>query len=152
MSVENPAAPVTTFATDKLPKFARKRAEMLLREWGIEGGDVLLLVLSELVTNAVKAARAGYYGDVPKVGHRLTRVADGKTIGIEVWDNAAGEPLLAASGLDDEDGRGLLIVAELCQDWGWSRLKGGWKLVWAVVTVEADADSPALARLPAMNA
>jgi two-component sensor histidine kinase len=95
-------------------------------------------VVSELVTNAVHASsidgRYGYDDDgrVLVVGVRLQ--TDGKTVVIEVWDQADGEPEVKSADLQDEEGRGLALVEQMSARWAWFRADDTspfGKCVWA---------------------
>ncbi|WP_147312182.1 ATP-binding protein [Thermomonospora umbrina] len=50
---------------------------------------------------------------------------------IAVWDDAPGEPHKRRPGADAENGRGLQIVEELADDWGWKSDDHAGKIVWA---------------------
>ncbi|MET3986097.1 ATP-binding protein [Streptomyces sp. PvR034] len=112
------------------------RARALLRaqftEWAV-GADptgTAELLLSELVTNAVRHARAPHGRDI---GVRLARY-DG-LLRVEVSD-AGPAPVLVVreAGEGDERGRGLAIVAALAVRWGQCPRPGGvGKAVWAEV-------------------
>ncbi|MFD4986467.1 ATP-binding protein [Streptomyces sp. NPDC058374] len=81
-----------------------------LHIWGLGrlAGDVTLVV-SELVTNAIE------YGEGSPVGLRVTRAAH--ELCVEVTDGNP-EPARSPSPSDlAENGRGLLIVAALAQQW-----------------------------------
>jgi serine/threonine-protein kinase RsbW len=84
----------------------------------------VLLVISELVTNAVRHAGAGA-GETIDVA--VTN--RGRAIRIEVAD---GEPDAAPYMRDDDapGGMGLVVVSGLCQDWGTDQHEGR-KTVWA---------------------
>jgi len=124
---------------------ARLHARHVLWEWGLNGlaPDIELLV-SELVTNAVKAT-AGRDG----AAVRLRLSGDSARILIEVWDAdpRAPEPKdLGEHGTPDpqeERGRGLFLVAALSARWDWypTREPEG-KVVWC----ELEALSPRTAR------
>ena len=124
---------------------ARLHARHVLWEWGLNGlaPDIELLV-SELVTNAVKAT-AGRHGAVV----RLRLSGDSARVLIEVWDAdpRAPEPKdLGEHGKPDpqeERGRGLFLVAALSARWDWypTREPEG-KVVWC----ELEALSPRTAR------
>jgi anti-sigma regulatory factor (Ser/Thr protein kinase) len=82
----------------------------------------LLLVVSELVTNAVVHA-----GSAPEVvaTHRRRRVR------VEVYDDDVSPPVVREPGtLDSRGGFGLAMVAALSDRWGWEPTAGG-KRVWA---------------------
>lgn len=116
---------------------ARLHARAVLAEWGLaSASESAELIVSELVTNAVQiSARTqdhrheGGLG-VPVVIVRLA--ADHDRVLIEVWDCVAGGPLVGPGRLDDESGRGLLLVEALCDRWSWQPARG-WagKVVWA---------------------
>ncbi len=68
-----------------------------------------LLVVSELVTNAVRQS------DRP-VRVRLDLADD--SLSIEVFDSGHRMPALSAAALDSPDGRGLRVIDTLCDEWG----------------------------------
>ncbi|MFK0193372.1 SpoIIE family protein phosphatase [Kitasatospora sp. NPDC090308] len=101
---------------------ARKVAAAKLAEWGLEEASfVTELVVSELITNAVR------YG-LPPIGLRLIR--DGSMLLCEVSDGSSTAPHLRRAHNDDEGGRGLLLVAQLCRNWGTRHTPRG-KTIWA---------------------
>ncbi|MFD8786675.1 ATP-binding protein [Kitasatospora sp. NPDC059599] len=117
-------------------------ARVLLRDFLIgvpERGALVaggLVVLSELVTNAVVHAR------VPK-GRRIAvrfELVSGH-LRIEVHDASGERPVIRRSaGPDDDSGRGLCLVEALSVEWGWMpRPEGIGKIVWALVGPEGGA-------------
>ncbi|MEU6956814.1 ATP-binding protein [Streptomyces sp. NPDC045714] len=101
--------------------------------------DGVLLVASELVTNAV--AITGVVAEKPTWGElerldlvhvRLVGLRD--SIVIEVWDVSPEPPALRRADDDAEDGRGLFLVQQLARRWGSYRAAGG-KAVWAELAV-----------------
>src|SRR5208282_920744 len=86
------------------------------------------LIVSELVTNAVRAStgpddRPRYDGSsMPVVVLRMA--SDGIRLLIEVWDGIPGAPAAAYPGPDDESGRGLMLVAAQCDRWSWQTVPG----------------------------
>jgi anti-sigma regulatory factor (Ser/Thr protein kinase) len=95
-----------------------------------EGRDRVLVVLSELVANAVRHAPGWEVGVA--VG------AAGREVVVEVRDGSGREPVGGVrAGPEDESGRGLALVQALAADWGWAAHAGGGKTVWAVVRVAA---------------
>jgi hypothetical protein len=83
------------------------------------------LVVSELVTNAIKASWPMHSACVT-----LWLWANGQNLLVEVWDASPEMPRPAV--LPDEGGRGLTIVSALCQGWGYYPERVG-KVVWAVL-------------------
>lgn len=120
------------------------RARTLVREqlasWAVheDQADTAELLLSELVTNAVRHARAPQGRDI---GIRVARY-DG-VLRVEVADAGPAVKLTPQVVADwDERGRGLAIVAALAERWGCCpRLHGIGKAVWAEIrwTPEAPA-------------
>lgn len=87
-----------------------------------------MLMLSELVTNAVRHA------DVE--GEWVIHVAcwqDGGVLWVEVYDPGAGKPLVQSAGPDDTSGRGLQIVASASESWGSATTPEGGTMVWFCV-------------------
>lgn len=101
--------------------------------------DCAELIVSELVTNAVK--NSGGPGAYPpsEVGVQL-RLA-GAGLSIEVWDRGAGSPVIAEPALDDEGGRGLLLVQAMSTRLGVQRSPVGGKIVWAELTLPEQEQS-----------
>ena len=53
---------------------------------------------------------------------------------VEVWDENFQLPVPAPASLDDESGRGLMLVDALAERWGWNMPPSGrGKIVWALV-------------------
>jgi hypothetical protein len=99
---------------------ARSVTRERLAAWGLEQlSDLAELLVSELVTNALRVARE-------EVRLRLMRVG---TLLVEVSDDDHNLPQLRRADQDDEDGRGLALVSNLSQRWGTSRKAVG-KVVW----------------------
>lgn len=111
---------------------ARLHARQLLWEWGLaELVEVAELVVSELVTNAVRASGSLGGAGVPVV--RLWLAADDVQVLVQVGDGCPRGPELSLPGEDAEHGRGLLLVEALASGWGWSPVPGlPGKAVWAV--------------------
>ena len=108
------------------PARGRHAVTAVLDEWGCEPGsrEDLLLVVSELVTNAV------VHGAEPI---RVTMVRAPERVRVEVTDGAAassphGNP---RPPTDAETGRGLSVVTRLAVAWGWRASPGRGKTVWA---------------------
>jgi anti-sigma regulatory factor (Ser/Thr protein kinase) len=121
---------------------ARMHCRAVLAEWGLNAlAEAAELVVSELVTNAVRAStdaggRPRYDGaGLPVVIVRLG--TDGFRVMIEIWDSIPGAPVAEQAGPDDENGRGLLLVEAVCARWSWETVPG-WpgKVVWAELLVQ----------------
>jgi anti-sigma regulatory factor (Ser/Thr protein kinase) len=108
---------------------ARKEVRGALSSWGLEWlEDTALLLVSELVGNAVRHARLG--------GSELRlRVADtGAWLRVEVVDADPHLPQLHVPAGLDESGFGLVLVEALAAKWGVDQAAVG-KTVW----IELDA-------------
>lgn len=108
---------------------ARRHTSQVLRKWGLaEIGESAELVVSELITNAIRASCQ------PGCGSRvrLWLFSNGASVVIKVWDSSPEPPQPARAGPADEDGRGLLIVQALATSWN-SHARDGGKIVWAVL-------------------
>ncbi|MFI9761415.1 SpoIIE family protein phosphatase [Streptomyces sp. NPDC051963] len=100
---------------------ARLQASRQLKTWGLEeAGFITELVVSELVTNAIR------YGAAP-IQLRLIR---DRTLICEVSDGNSAAPHLRRARTFDEGGRGLLLVSQLTQGWGTRQTVSG-KTIWA---------------------
>jgi anti-sigma regulatory factor (Ser/Thr protein kinase) len=92
------------------------------------------MIVSELVTNSVAATRAiSWPRSIPPV--RLWLLADPAGVLVAVWDDGPGLPRCRQADRDDEDGRGLAIVAVLSARWGCYRCAApdGGKVTWAFI-------------------
>jgi anti-sigma regulatory factor (Ser/Thr protein kinase) len=120
---------------------ARLHARSIACEWGLgDLADTVELVVSELVTNAVRASvdhdgRPRYSADTGLACVHLRLSTDGLAALIEVWDENARLPEPAEPGLADESGRGLMLVDALTERWGWELASSGrGKVVWALIS------------------
>jgi serine phosphatase RsbU (regulator of sigma subunit)/PAS domain-containing protein len=99
---------------------ARDLTRQQLAAWGLERlSDTTELLVSELVTNAIRAASY-------EVELRMMRV--GKLL-VEVSDDNHHLPQLQRAEADDVRGRGLALVSHMSRRWGTSRKAVG-KVVW----------------------
>ncbi|MFJ3924790.1 ATP-binding protein [Streptomyces sp. NPDC090022] len=116
----------------RAPGRARALVRGQLTHWAVDEdtADTAELLLSELVTNAVRHSRSPQGRDL---GVRLARY-DG-VLRVEVADAGPLVKLTPQVVADwDERGRGLAIVAALAERWGQCpRLHGIGKAVWAEV-------------------
>jgi anti-sigma regulatory factor (Ser/Thr protein kinase) len=122
---------------------ARLHARQVLWEWGLSGiAETAELLLSELVTNAVQAARA-IVSDLP-VNIRLSANRD--CLLIEVWDGNVQPPVPRVleddfPALDAESGRGLFLVETLSERWGWYPMRNPeGKVTWCELGLDDKRD------------
>ncbi|MFE4533912.1 SpoIIE family protein phosphatase [Streptomyces scopuliridis] len=100
---------------------ARRDAAEQLAAWGLEDAVFTTeLVVSELVTNAIRYAQAPIQ----------LRLIHDRSLICEVSDGSNTAPHLRRARVFDEGGRGLLLVAQLTQSWGTRQGTGG-KTIWA---------------------
>jgi anti-sigma regulatory factor (Ser/Thr protein kinase) len=124
MSPANPSTVNSESPTDvevRLPRHPRSvgRTRTLFleqaKEWQLprDTAETATLLLSELVTNAVRHSR------VPdrQVSARF-RLADTTTLRIEVSDAGNALPVVRSVSTEDECGRGLALVEALAANWG----------------------------------
>ncbi|MEU0986383.1 MULTISPECIES: ATP-binding protein [unclassified Streptomyces] len=90
--------------------------------------DTLILLISELVTNAV------VHTGCPAVLRMLfgAGVAEAGTVRVEVADNCSRPPRQRHADGDDTNGRGLELVDGLADRWGW-KPEGSGKSIWCEV-------------------
>jgi anti-sigma regulatory factor (Ser/Thr protein kinase) len=111
---------------------ARRAVREQLRAWGLDGfADVAALLVSELVTNALRHATG-------PIGVRLVRPVDlGAALRVEVSDPLPDPPRERVARPDDESGRGLQLVANSSDRWGTRRADNG-KTVWFELCAPAE--------------
>jgi anti-sigma regulatory factor (Ser/Thr protein kinase) len=129
------------------PACARGHVRTVAHEWGLEDlSDTAELLASELMTNAVQASeRLRMRADlavVPVV--RLWLVSDTSSLVIHVWDGNDEMPVRRNAAIDEESGRGLMLVESLSSDWGAYRKADG-KVVWVQIN-PLDDSRPELAQ------
>ncbi|MFD3518014.1 ATP-binding protein [Streptomyces sp. NPDC058657] len=134
LDTEGACAEWTFPAEPNAVRTARHAVRDTLHGWGLdEVVDVSVLLVSELVTNALRHASG-------PIGVRLVRLATpARTAGtagaapavlrVEVSDPLPDPPRERSAGPDDEGGRGMQLVACSAQRWGTRRGKTG-KTVW----------------------
>lgn len=100
-----------------------------LHNWGLDAlGDIAALLVSELVTNALRHATG-------PIGVRLVRpVGPAPTLLVEVSDPLPDPPRKRTARIDDENGRGLQLVAHSSRRWG-TRPGNNGKTVWFELAV-----------------
>ncbi|MEU9320955.1 SpoIIE family protein phosphatase [Streptomyces sp. NPDC048295] len=100
---------------------ARRLVQGKLLDWELpDAVEAAELMVSELVTNAVKHGRSHH------IGLRLVRTG---ALLCEVSDDEPAPATLLDAASHDESGRGLLLVSSLAREWGTSTTAHG-KTVW----------------------
>jgi anti-sigma regulatory factor (Ser/Thr protein kinase) len=118
----------TVWRVPEAVRHARRFTRRTMRSWGVaEEADTVLLVVSELVTNALVHTDGQVRLDLTLSNHRL-RVA--------VTDSSPRTPVKPTSiGWEATGGRGILLVEAMSAEWGTLPVSGG-KQVWADVVLE----------------
>jgi anti-sigma regulatory factor (Ser/Thr protein kinase) len=119
-------------AVSTAPGCARAWIRATVREWGAShlAGDAEI-VASELVTNSVTASLG-----LDRASVRLALTLNQGELTILVGDDHPGAPVAADPGAEDEGGRGLLIIENVSDRFGWYPRTDGkpGKVVWAVIS------------------
>lgn len=121
---------------------ARALVRVALATWNLEGHAATgMLLVSELVANAVRHARG------PHIRVHVDRPSSGRLLFAVVDQAPDRRPLRQAPGPDDVSGRGLLLLDEFADRWGYDHVGGPaararTKRVWAEVEVTPDDDAP----------
>jgi hypothetical protein len=109
-------------------------------------------VISELVTNAVQATgvteakpRWSQLAGLATIHVRLSLFE--RSVVLAVWDRNPAAPVLKDAGMDSESGRGLSIVAALCERWDYLPVQDG-KCVWAELAIQSAVLASAWPRRP----
>ena len=112
---------------------ARMHARAIALEWRLSLlADDIELIVSELVTNATRAAGLARDDILATPVVRLSIVSDLRCVLIRVWDGNSQMPTRRDAGPDEERGRGLMLVEHLCTEWGAYRKADG-KVVWVLI-------------------
>ena len=125
---------------------ARVYARWVLGTWQLSAmADTVELLVSELVTNAVKnTGIVDESVDERLVAGKVNPIylslsVQVETLLIEVWDVSTVPPLRRAASDDDETGHGLLLMEILSKEWGFEVLETGGKIVWCKCLIEETA-------------
>lgn len=132
------------------PYLARCLTRAALRLWRVrpETLETAELLISELVTNAVKGSRPDPPGNedgsvVLSLRYHRAELTAG------VSDSDRGLPTVRAPGTQAEHGRGMLLIQALSKEWGYYLLPPDGKVVYFVLAADRapDACGAALAAL-----
>ncbi|WP_031102900.1 SpoIIE family protein phosphatase [Streptomyces sp. NRRL S-146] len=111
----------------------REAVSQRLEAWGLsEFGFAMELILSELITNAIR------YGAGP-IHVRLIR---DRALICEVADGSSTSPHLRYAATTDEGGRGLFLVSQMAERWG-TRYTPQGKVIWAEQALPEVMQQPA---------
>jgi anti-sigma regulatory factor (Ser/Thr protein kinase) len=112
---------------------ARKHARAVTLEFGLpELADTIELVVSELLTNSVRASNSSPDAGLTTPVVRLWLASDLQCVLIRVWDSSSQMPVQKYPGPDDDSGRGLMLVTALASEWGAYPSANG-KEVWVII-------------------
>jgi hypothetical protein len=137
-----PVSYIELAAISNAPFWARRQASAVLNAWQLpdEAVETAQLIVSELVTNSVKASSPGSAALSSTGLDRTCRIAltlrllPGRVV-IEVFDTNPEPPVPGVAGPDDVAGRGLILVQALVKEWGHFFPPSGGKVVYAVIGV-----------------
>jgi anti-sigma regulatory factor (Ser/Thr protein kinase) len=114
---------------------ARDFARGTLQRWGLAGRcDDITLVVSELLANALRHTLPQPGGWPVRLG--LLQAWQGSAVLCAVADPSRAAPIPGPSGEFAETGRGLHVVAQLSDRWGYTTPGRRGKVVWATFHAE----------------
>ncbi len=114
---------------------AREFTGQILRGWGLLTlAEDVAVIVSELVTNALRHGGCGVNGAAHNSIELILWRRSGQVV-CAVTDPGAEAPVLGQPDRLAEAGRGLHVVQALSATWGWTRLGGRRKAVWAAIPV-----------------
>lgn len=115
VTVELPSTPLA-------PRAAREATRRVLGRWAMDqAADDVLLLVSELVTNAVFHAESSV---------TVALRTDGRAVRVEVHDDSPVAPVQDAFTDDALRGRGIALVDAVSTRWGVDAVPGDGKTVW----------------------
>jgi anti-sigma regulatory factor (Ser/Thr protein kinase) len=103
---------------------ARRFVADVVSRWSLDQGETIVLLVSELATNAILHGRTDFEVSI--------RIVD-NSVRVEVRDDNSRAPVAALVPDDATTGRGLLLVQALSYRWGIKHSTGG-KSVWFETT------------------
>lgn len=128
-------------AVPEAVKAARWFVIATLHGWHVDLGviDAVEVVTSELTTNAVERMRLFVSRTSGELEPKPLDAAvvwlrvrlDDQAVIVEVWDGDLTPPVVQEQNTHTEHGRGLLLVADLSEQWGCYWPPAGGKIVWA---------------------
>ncbi|HEY0543650.1 MAG TPA: ATP-binding protein [Actinoallomurus sp.] len=113
---------------------AREFATDTLNSWGLSQlVDDAVVIISELVTNAVRHGVPPYAAAAGDMPIKLSLVRQGRFLVLIVADPSDQGPELRPADDVCENGRGLHVIEALSHVWGWTPLGDTGKAVWAAL-------------------
>lgn len=112
------------------PAQARRFVASTLGAWGIDGGEDVLLLVSELVTNGLLHARTPMTVKVAEDGPGAVRLA--------VSDESPQTLQERNFSIESGTGRGLRLLDALAMEWGVTTQRSG-KTVWCRISTDGSA-------------
>ncbi|WP_405985803.1 ATP-binding protein [Streptomyces sp. NBC_00872] len=133
-STSNPTSSTVVLRWSSHPRcvaLARLELRKALAEWGLSVlEDSATLILSELLSNAGRHARV-----TPEQTIETRYFRSSGALRIEVHDASPERPQPRTPDAEASDGRGLLLVEALADEWGVADRCGPGKVVWASLSV-----------------
>lgn len=142
------AASLRMTAVSSAVACSRRFVQHNLTRWKLEDlAETTTLIMSELVTNAIKASGITDPRVKPQqakaehvIGIQLRAV--NASLYVDVWDRTEATPVRKNPAFDAESGRGLLLVDLLAKQWNIFRPKVGGKVVWAELPLGLPVEEP----------
>lgn len=130
---------------------AREFTRHVMQSWGLAVlAEDATLIVSELVTNALRHGVEGTPEGLP-AGVELMWCRRAGLTACAVIDPGSDLPLLMPPDHAAETGRGLHVVEALSAAWGWARLSGQGKAVWATLRAPGTDRAPVRPELPLLR-
>ena len=121
---------------------ARDFAVATVQRWGAAGcADDVAIVVSELVTNALRHALPGSGGTQQRRPVRLGLLQPGPCVLCAVADPSRTVPVAKEADVLAETGRGLHVVSALADLWGYTTPSDKGKAVWAMFPAHRERDA-----------
>jgi Histidine kinase-like ATPase domain len=133
----------TPSVNQKPARAARDFAIATMQWWGAaERTEDVAIVVSELVTNALRHALPGSGGTQPGSPIRLGLLQPGPCVLCAVADPSRTAPVAKDPGYLAETGRGLHVVGALADAWGYTTPSDTGKVVWAMFSTDRAPPRP----------
>ncbi len=113
-----------------------------MQRWGAtDRREDIAIVVSELLTNALRHALPGPGAPRPRCPFRLGLLQPGPCLLCAVADPSQQPPVPKEPGYLAETGRGLHVISALADTWGYTTPSGTGKVVWAMFFDQARTPS-----------